>query len=91
MLLVFQKNSSLSKQQDEYAYLKFIEDFCKVSFNSKQNFPLLLVLKNLMHKNFISQRFYDIVLKALQGFVDKVKEKMTLTEKESEFLKLAVD
>lgn len=68
-------SSFISKNQDEVAFVKFIEDLCRFSFASPNNYPLLLVIKTCLHKSFLSQpKLFDVVIKGVQIFVDRVRE-----------------
>ena len=45
---------AMAKEIDEKTYFKFVQDLCFVAISNKSNFSLLIAVKNLMHKNFIS-------------------------------------
>lgn len=67
--------SFITKQQDEVAFVKFIEDICRYSFSSPNNYPLLLVIKTCLHRSFLTQpKLFDVVIKGVQLFVDRVRQ-----------------
>lgn len=69
------KGSMINKQQDELAYLKFVEDVCRFSLLSPQNYPLLLTVKTCLHKCFLSQpRYIDAVVTGIKTCVGKLTE-----------------
>jgi hypothetical protein len=69
------KGSMITKQQDELAYLKFVEDLCRFSLSSSQNYPLLLTVKTCLHKCFLSQtRYIDAVITGIKTCVGKLTE-----------------
>lgn len=51
------QHEGLTKDKDEYTFYKMVEDFCKLSFIDKTAHPMLLVLKSLMHKNFMNIKY----------------------------------
>ena len=46
--------TDVQKMQDEVAFFKFAEDICRLSFKNQKNYPLLYVIRQLMHKAFLS-------------------------------------
>ena len=67
--------SGLTKQQDEMAYIRLIEDLCRYSFSSPANYPVLLAVKTCLHKSFITQpKVFDVILTGIKTFVDRVKD-----------------
>ena len=59
-----------TKQQEEQSYFSFIEDLCKYSFKDKANISMLMVIKSIMNKNFISTTSQERVVKGIRNFTD---------------------
>ena len=65
----------MTKQQEEMAYLRFIEDMCRFAFSSPTLYPALLAVKTSLHKSFITQpKILDAVVQGIKSCVDKVRE-----------------
>ena len=77
----------MTKAQDEFAYLKLIEDLCKISFSSPKNYVMLMSVKSLMHKNMTGYKHYENVVQGIEGFIDKVSKKQFVEEKDISHLK----
>lgn len=45
-----------NKQQDQFAYYKMVEFLIQFSLADKENHPLMMSVKSLMHKNFLNQK-----------------------------------
>lgn len=57
------------------AFVKFIEDICRYSFSTPNNYPLLIVIKTCLHRSFLTQpKLFDVVIKGVQIFVERVRE-----------------
>lgn len=70
-----QSGSNITKQQDELAYLKFVEDLCRFSFSSSQCYPFLLCVRTCLHKSFLTNpRLLDAVLQGVRTCITKLKE-----------------
>ena len=48
--------NKVGKQQDQFAYYKMVEFIIQYSLAERENYPLLLSVKTLMHKNFLNQK-----------------------------------
>ena len=64
---------SISKEQDQYAFFKMLEDFSKEALSSSKNYMLLLAVRQFMHKSFISVPYQRAVHKSLENFVEKAQ------------------
>jgi hypothetical protein len=65
----------ISRQQDELAYARFVEDLCRFCFQSPANYPLLLSVKTSMHKIFLAQpRLIEYVVQGIKNCAERVKQ-----------------
>jgi len=65
----------ISKPLDELAYLKFIEDLCRFSFQSAATYPMLSVVKTALHRSFMSSpKFFETVANGVKTCVERLKE-----------------
>jgi|LauGreDrversion4_2_1035121.scaffolds.fasta_scaffold42600_1 hypothetical protein len=65
----------ISKGNDEVAYLKFIEDLCRFSFQQPANYPMLIVVKTALHRSFMpASKYFEIVTNGVKVCVDRLKE-----------------
>ena len=86
------KNTMISKQQDELAYLKFVEDLCRFSLSSPAHYPLLLTVKTCLHKCFLSQpRYIDAVITGIKTCVAKLKDKGDTGKEDLDLLNFCVE
>lgn len=68
--------NGLTKLQDEYAYFKLVESIIYYALGSdSKNYPMLLLLKTLMHKNFLSLKQQEGVVRGLKAYFEAIKKK----------------
>lgn len=76
--------TGISKQQDEVAYLKFVEDLCRFSFTSPATYPLILSIKTCLHKSFLTHpKQIEAVILGVKNCVDRLKENSILSVQQS--------
>ena len=86
------KNTMITKQQDELAYLKFVEDLCRFSLSSPAHYPLLLTVKSCLHRCFLSQpRYIDAVISGIKTCVGKLNEKGDTSKDDLDLLNFCVE
>lgn len=76
------KGTKITKMQDEQAYSKMIEDFCKLILKKKV-IVLMRLIPYLMHAGFISFKTFEAICKSFEQFEDD----QHLSESEKEFIK----
>jgi hypothetical protein len=97
MLQVLHKSvSNVTRQQDELAYIRFVEDLCRFAFSSPQCYPFLLCVRTALHKSFLtSPRLIEAVLSGVRTCISKLKDSSTADAPESlahfEFLGFALE
>lgn len=59
---------------------------CRYSLSAKQCYPAFLLVKQCMHKNFISIRYQECILKGLDNYIETLRDKARLEEQDLKFI-----
>ena len=74
-----------ARRQEEQSYFRFVEDISKYASRSAANHPLLIVVRSLLHKNFMPLSLQTALLKGLEQFTSQVLELNPLNAHQVEF------
>lgn len=75
-----QQKIGITKQEEESAYLSLVQDIVSFSMKDEANFYMLLSVKTLLHKTFISTTKQAHISSGLKAFVVNNRDRLGFTD-----------